>query len=71
MHQHKTNYNAKSFTSKYAVHTLVYVESFDLIADAITYEKRLKEWNRAWKIDLIEKLNPDWKDFDPGSFEFI
>ena len=70
IHQHKTNHNPKSFTSRYSVHCLVYVEGFDLIADAIAYEKRLKGWNRAWKIDLIEKKNPDWKEIDPGSFEF-
>ncbi len=71
VHQNKINYHPNSFTSKYSVLRLVYVEGFDLIAEAIAYEKRLKGWNRSWKIELIEKLNPEWKEIDPGSFEFI
>jgi len=50
------------FTSKYNVTRLVYVEKFDDVNMAIRYEKRLKEWNRNWKKDLIEKYNPDWRD---------
>ena len=69
--QHKSNFDPKSFTSRYAVHRLVYIEEFDLIGEAIAYEKRLKGWNRTWKIELIEKTNPDWQDIDPGSYEFI
>lgn len=69
--QHKTNFYPKSFTSKYSVHRLVHVEEFDLIAEAIAYEKRLKGWNRPWKIELIEKTNPDWRDIDSGSYEFL
>lgn len=71
VHQHKTNFYPKSFTSKYSVHKLVYVEECDLIAEAIAYEKRLKGWNRSWKIELIEKTNPTWQDIDPGSYEFL
>jgi len=41
---------------------LVYYESFDDILDAIQREKRLKKWDRKWKLILIEKDNPDWKD---------
>jgi putative endonuclease len=40
----------------------VYYEKFENIADAIAYEKRLKRWRRAWKIDLIEGFNPEWDD---------
>jgi len=69
--QHKNNFDTKSFTSRYAVHRLVHLEEFDLIADAIAYEKRLKGWNRSWKIALIEKTNPNWRDIDPGSYEFL
>ena len=50
------------FTSQYNVHKLVYVEKFDDINMAIHREKRLKEWQRNWKKDLIEKYNPDWHD---------
>ena len=50
------------FTKKYNVHMLVYYELFDEMYDAITREKRLKKWNRAWKIRLIEEKNPGWHD---------
>ena len=52
----------EGFTRKYDVKRLVYAEPFDQIADAIAFEKRLKRWRRAWKIQLIEKVNPDWED---------
>jgi len=41
---------------------LVYFEEYSEIRDAITRESRLKKWNRDWKIRLIEKMNPEWKD---------
>jgi putative endonuclease len=50
------------FTRKYDVDQLVYFEVFDSILDARTREHSLKRWRRAWKIALIEKLNPDWHD---------
>jgi len=50
------------FCAKYGVNRLVYVEFFDLMTDAICYEKRLKNWRRAWKIELIEITNPNWDD---------
>ncbi|HYK78739.1 MAG TPA: GIY-YIG nuclease family protein [Micropepsaceae bacterium] len=50
------------FTKRYNVHHLVYVETFDDVRDAIDWEKRIKKWNRAWKIRLIEKVNPKWTD---------
>jgi putative endonuclease len=50
------------FTAKYKVHQLVYVESFAHPQDAILREKRIKKWNRAWKIELIESTNPAWND---------
>jgi putative endonuclease len=53
---------AESFTKKYGVHRLVYFEQFDDIENAIRREKRLKSWNRAWKIRLIEESNPNWID---------
>ena len=43
-------------------HTLVYYELHPTMLDAIRREKRLKKWNRAWKLELIEKVNPEWKD---------
>lgn len=50
------------FTALYKVHLLVYYEEFDDIAEAIHREKQLKAWKRQWKIELIDKYNPEWKD---------
>ncbi len=50
------------FTKKYNLNRLVYFEVFNCVEDAIVREKRLKKWNRQWKIDLIEKVNPNWDD---------
>lgn len=50
------------FTKDYGVKRLVYFESFDDVTYAIAREKRLKEWQRQWKIDLIQKENPNWDD---------
>lgn len=52
----------EGFTKRYKVHRLVHVEPFDDINDAIAREKAFKKWNRAWKINLIEGRNPDWRD---------
>ncbi|WP_184262174.1 GIY-YIG nuclease family protein [Rhodopseudomonas rhenobacensis] len=57
---------AESFTKRYEVDRLVYFECFDDIAAAIHREKRLKKWKREWKVQLIEKDNPDWNDLYPG-----
>ena len=54
------------FTKKYEIHRLVYFEQFDDAENAIRREKRLKKWNRDWKIRLIEKSNPNWDDLYPG-----
>ncbi|MBI5436849.1 MAG: GIY-YIG nuclease family protein [Nitrosomonadales bacterium] len=59
--QHKNN-QVEGFTERYGVHLLVY---YELLADmyaAITREKQIKKWNRAWKIRLIESFNPAWRD---------
>jgi len=50
------------FTRKYEVDQLVYFETFDSILEARAREHSLKRWRRTWKIALIEKLNPDWRD---------
>jgi len=55
----------EGFTRKYEIHTLVYFEQHDEMAEAIRREKQLKKWNRAWKIELIEKANPRWQDLWP------
>lgn len=57
------------FTEKYNVHDLVYYELIDDMVSAITREKQMKKWRRAWKIELIEKSNPAWKDLWPEIIE--
>lgn len=52
----------KGFSKKYNVKKLVYYEVYDDITQAIQREKQMKEWKRAWKIELIEKSNPKWND---------
>ena len=52
----------EGFTKKYGVHALVWFEEFPDVHDAILREKRIKKWNRAWKLELIEKVNPGWED---------
>ena len=50
------------FTRRYGIHRLVFVEFHDTIEDAIVREKRIKKWRRAWKLALIERHNPQWRD---------
>ena len=50
------------FVQKYQLYQLVYVEAHDDIQDALVREKRLKRWRRAWKVELVESLNPTWRD---------
>jgi putative endonuclease len=50
------------FTRRYGVHKLVYIEFHGTMPDAIVREKRIKKWRRKWKIDLIERANPQWRD---------
>jgi putative endonuclease len=60
-----TEHKAKlvpGFTRKYGVDRLVYFETFESILEARAREHALKRWRRAWKITLIEKLNPEWND---------
>ena len=59
--QHKNDL-VEGFTQKYGVHNLVWYETHDNMESAITREKRIKEWRRDWKIELIEKENPAWVD---------
>ncbi|HEY0107559.1 MAG TPA: GIY-YIG nuclease family protein [Rhizomicrobium sp.] len=63
--QHKKDLN-DGFTKRYGVHRLVWFEEWGDVGDAITREKQIKGWNRAWKIKLIEKTNPDWRDLFRG-----
>jgi putative endonuclease len=53
---------APGFTKKYGVKRLVWFETHGDIIAAITREKQLKKWKRAWKIELIQSVNPEWRD---------
>jgi putative endonuclease len=59
--QHKDD-EADGFTKKYRVHTLVWFELHENAESAIRREKQIKEWKRKWKLELIEKSNPTWRD---------
>jgi putative endonuclease len=59
--EHRSEVSA-GFTQRYGVHRLVYVEFHATMPLAIQREKQLKKWNRAWKLRLIEELNPQWCD---------
>ena len=61
LEQHREN-AAAGFTRRYGVHTLVWYEAHATMESAITREKALKRWKRAWKVELIEKTNPLWRD---------
>jgi len=65
VYEHKNDF-AEGFTKRYRVHMLVYFETHHEIAAAITREKQIKKWNRAWKIALIEQHNPEWQDLYDG-----
>lgn len=52
----------KGFTSRYGLKSIVYYEVFDSVSLAIQRETSLKRWPRRWKLALIEKSNPQWKD---------
>jgi putative endonuclease len=61
VYEHKMGIK-KGFTFRYGVNKLVYFEIFNNVDEAILREKRLKKWNRAWKIKLIEEENKPWND---------
>jgi putative endonuclease len=63
--QHKEGL-AEGFTKKYGVKLLVWYEQHETMESAIAREKAIKEWQRAWKIELIEKSNPEWNDLYAG-----
>ena len=65
VHEHKSE-AVEGFTRTHGVDRLVYVEQFATAEATIRREKRLKTYNRAWKVELIEKNNPDWVDLFPA-----
>ncbi len=62
--QHKNNTN-DGFSKRYGTHLLVWYQQYETAEPAIICEKKLKKWQRQWKIDLIVENNPDWKDLWP------
>ena len=56
------NGGGSSFVKACGVHRLVYVEAYDRPDEAIAREKQLKRWKRDWKVELIERDNPEWRD---------
>jgi len=63
--EHKADL-ADGFTKRYGVHMLVWYELHDSMEGAIRREKAIKEWKRRWKLELIEKQNPEWRDLYDG-----
>lgn len=61
MWEHKNNL-VDGFTKRYGVHLLVWFELHENMESAIVREKRIKEWKRQWKLELIERINPKWED---------
>ena len=61
VYEHKTE-AIQGFTQKYNIKKLLYFEQFGSIENAIEYEKRLKRWNREWKMRIIRKVNPAFED---------
>ncbi|MFH1236730.1 MAG: GIY-YIG nuclease family protein [Parcubacteria group bacterium] len=68
--QHKLRL-VPGFTSRYRVCKLVYYEEYQYVDDAIAREKRLKNWHRQWKINLITKNNPKWEDLAADWYETL
>lgn len=61
MEQHKSGI-VPGFTQRYGIKQLVWFEEHSMMNEAIAREKAIKKWNRAWKVELIESVNPDWQD---------
>jgi putative endonuclease len=62
--EHKSDI-VEGFTERYSVHILVWFEQHDTMESAISREKAIKEWKRRWKLELIERQNPEWRDLYP------
>ncbi len=65
VHDHREG-RGRAFTKKYCVYKLMWFQDFTYVEDAIQREESIKLWPRAWKINLIERTNPDWHDLFPA-----
>ena len=63
--EHKENVDPKSYTAKYHIHKLVYYEETTDVRIALEREKQIKDWNRKRKNQLVESMNPSWRDLYP------
>lgn len=70
LYQHRQGL-IEGFTKRHAVNQLVYLEECPDVSIATNRERQLKEWNRDWKIDLIEEANPEWLDLSKEMFDWI
>jgi putative endonuclease len=61
VYEHKNGF-VDGFTKQYNLKNLVYYETYDDIEEAIKREKQLKNWHREWKVELVNKQNPNWED---------
>jgi putative endonuclease len=61
VYEHRSDI-VEGFTKKYHVHSLVWYEKHETSEEAIIREKQIKKWNRQWKLEMIEKANPEWRD---------
>lgn len=66
--QHRADV-VEGFSRRYRLHVLVYFEQYESMIEAIAREKELKKWRRDWKLALIEKANPQWRDLWPDLIE--
>ena len=61
IHEHKSG-AIEGFTKRHGTKRLFHIEAFETALEAIAREKKLKRWRRAWKLNLIEESNPEWRD---------
>lgn len=62
IYQHKNKVHPNTFSARYNLDKLVYFEEHEIEVEAKLREMQMKKWNRDWKIELIEKVNPEWRD---------
>src|SRR5690348_7872079 len=63
--QHGRSESTTSFTARYGVHRLVHYEAFETRDAAFRRERAMKKWRRLWKLELVERFNPGWRDLAP------
>jgi len=69
VYEHKTKLHRNSFTAKYLCDRLVYYEEFSDVEEAIKREKQVKRYKTTWKSNLVNQMNPEWKDLSKGWYD--